>query len=101
MRIHDLECVILLDNTNQSAYAVSMSRTVNLDLLETWLAKNGGVGELARKSRVSPFTIRKIKNRMNPQAPRKRVTQLLLAEAIGVSVEKLFPPVGAGEEEAC
>lgn len=77
-----------------------MTRKVNLDLLETWLAKNGGVAELAHKSRVSPYTIMRIKNRRKPSVPGKRVTQLLLAEAMGVSVDDLFPPVDAGEGEA-
>jgi len=68
-----------------------MERTVNLKLLHRWLAKHGGIGELAHKSNVSVFTIMKMKNRINPQAPRKRITQTLLAQAIGVSIDALFP----------
>ena len=77
-----------------------MQRTVNLRLLEKWLAENGGLAELAHKSNVSPHTIMKLKNRVNPAAPRKRITQSLLAKAIGVEIDVLFPLVGAGEEEA-
>jgi transcriptional regulator with XRE-family HTH domain len=77
-----------------------MSRTVNLELLTIWLMRHGGVSELERRSKVSRHTINRIKNRRNPAAPKKESTQLLLAEAVGVGVNDLFPLVGASGERA-
>lgn len=73
---------------------------MNLELLEVWLKRNGGVGELAHLSKVSPHTILKLKNRIRPKVPKKHVTQLLLAEAMGVGIDDLFPPSNEGEEQA-
>lgn len=80
--------------------SLCMDRTVDLDLLEKWLARNGGVVELSLRSKVSPHTIMKMKNRMRPRAPTKNVTKMLLAEAIGVSIDQLFPLIGADGNEA-
>jgi lambda repressor-like predicted transcriptional regulator len=77
-----------------------MNRTVNLDLLDLWLGKNGGISVLSEKSHVSISTIRKLKNRYHPSAPKKRATQLLIADAMNVEVDELFPVTANHEGRA-
>lgn len=85
-------CFFVLITAHKSVHNHPMTaRKVNLDLLETWLARNGGPKALAERSNVSRFTIKRVKSRRTPFVPRKRITQLLLADAIGVSVDELFP----------
>lgn len=73
---------------------------MNSKLLDEWIAENGGVEGLAVESGVSPYTIMKIRNRIRPLVPKKSKTLAMLAKAMGVSVNDLFPPGGTGKEEA-
>lgn len=68
-----------------------MVRRVNRELLDHWIHSNGpdGVSKLAVKSQVSADTIKR--SRASRMAPKKPITQQLLAEAIGVNVDELFP----------
>jgi transcriptional regulator with XRE-family HTH domain len=72
-------------------------RTVNKTLLKVWLKQNGpkiedGIENLAKKSRTSASTVTKVKS---GYVPRKDITRILLANAIGVAEDELFPLVGA------
>jgi hypothetical protein len=75
-------------------------QTVNVALIQGFIDKNG-ISELERLSGVSVHTIMRIKNRINPRVPKLSKTRVRLAEAIGVTEEKLFPVVGAkGKKKA-
>lgn len=72
-----------------------MERTVRREYIDRWIEKAGtnGLGKLAIKSQVST---RVIADARVGAAPKKEITRKLLCDAIGVSEDKLFPPVTAG-----
>jgi lambda repressor-like predicted transcriptional regulator len=70
-----------------------MVRRVNRKILDHWIHNNGpdGISKLAVKSQVAADTIKR--SRASNVAPKKPITQQLIAEAIGVEVNELFPAV--------
>ena len=69
-----------------------MERTLNAALLRAFISEHG-MAELSERSRISVYTLIKMKNKKNPLIPRKASSQLALAKAIGVEVDELFPLV--------
>ena len=81
---------------------MSEKRTVKTELVREWVARNG-LPELALKSRVSVHTIMAMLKRTNPHSPKRLSVQLRLADALGVSLDELFPLVqgeGSGPDAA-
>lgn len=71
-----------------------MARKVRKDIINKWIADNapGGMFRLGEKSKVSVWTIAKIKT---GYVPKKQITREHLADALDVTEDQLFPLVGA------
>lgn len=74
-----------------------MDRRLNRALLDKWISEHGpdGVSRLAIQSQVSSETIKRV--RASEVAPKKLITCKRLSEAVGATVDELFPlPKKAG-----
>lgn len=67
-----------------------MKRTVRVDLLNAAIKKIGTAADFSKVANVCP---RLISSARNFQPPAKEITRKLLAEAVGVGPDELFPPV--------
>jgi lambda repressor-like predicted transcriptional regulator len=65
-------------------------RSVNKQIIDEWIANHGpnGLFRLAEVSGVSAWTIAKARG---GSVPRKSITRKLIADALGVDAEVLFP----------
>jgi transcriptional regulator with XRE-family HTH domain len=75
-----------------------MGITVQRNLLDKWIEKNGpdGVVKLALKAGVSSSLLQKVRIGKIP----KRSNRILICKALNVSEATLFPTVDADEEAA-
>lgn len=71
-----------------------MDRQVRTELIADWIKANGpdGLFRLGKKSKVSAWTIAKIRTGLVPKKPS---TRKLLSSALGVDEDELFPFVRA------
>lgn len=76
-----------------------MNRKIDMKIVERWMSKHEayGIETLAIKANVSASTIAKLKA---GRIPCRQTTRILIARALSVSEDELFPPVSAGKEEA-
>jgi hypothetical protein len=74
-----------------------MNRTVNRKYIDDWVDANGpdGIAKLALKAKVSSSMVQKARLGL---AFKTEYRRRLLADAIGVKEELLFPVVQNGEE---
>lgn len=68
-----------------------MDRRLNRALLDAWISEHGpdGVSRLAVRSQISSETIKRC--RASELAPKKMITCKRLSDAIGTTVDELFP----------
>jgi DNA-binding phage protein len=68
-----------------------MLRKLNREVLDRWLEANSpdGISKLALKSHVSSETIKRF--RSQGLAPKKFITCKLIADALGIEIDTLFP----------
>ena len=74
-----------------------LNRRVNTEAIVDWITESNPQGQekLSVKSKLSYPTVGMIRRGHVPRSHTRRK----LATALGISEEKLFPPVAAGEDE--
>lgn len=79
-----------LKRTQNAFKFLSMNRTVRTDLFKSWMNMHdpNPLGTLALASDVSVWTLAKVRG---GKAPRKAVTRRLIAKAMGLTEDELFP----------